>query len=167
MKKIIIIVGLILFTGCSLSRTKFTSFTIKEIEGVKVIEKGRKVGDCVFTQYNSTRIYAIKREKLSLFIILSNRTTPEIYLGAKDKNGNILKITSDGRHDNNPLPKDKTSIPFDNKIKNLYGISVVSRIQKKFNFIKLYLHNEKGDKVDDIKLEFELKPSSCIWIEMI
>lgn len=176
MKKYIILSFIFFFLGCS----NYTYPILKPIKGLSVLEKGGRMGSCLFKQYGFSRVYKVEKKDFSLYIILGDKYYPRLYLGAKDKNGNLLEITSDVNYDEfkiHPLSRNETK-PFDNKVKNQYGISKIYNFVISINNtgkstimssgqIKLYLHDKKGKKIGEVELQSDFKSNKCVSVAFI
>lgn len=180
-KKFITLLGVILLTGCSLGISDATYPVIKSVEGLSVLEKGGRIESCILKQYGFAKVYKFEKKDFSLHIILSNRHFPQLYLGAKNKNGTLLEIRADVHHDEfkfYSIPINYTA-PFDDKIKEQYGMSKIYSFTMEFEdgkgsnvinpsgTIKLYLYDKKGKKIDDVELDFDMKSNTCVSLQSI
>ena len=180
MRKILMILGIFLFAGCALRTSHITYPVLKPIEGLSILEKGNHFRSCLFKVGKIAISYKVIKENFTLYIILGNQSTPHVYLGAKDKQNNILNMRMNNISENeffNNFPKN-AYFPNKEKIKK-YGLSKLystriffaesSRKETISHFgpITLEFYDLKGKKVDDLKLEFDLKSFDCKGIETI
>jgi hypothetical protein len=164
-----------LLTGCSLGIRDATYPVIKHVEGLSVLETGGKIESCILKQYGFSKVYKLEKKDFSLHIILSNRHFPQLYLGAKDKDGNLLEIRAVKIH---PIPINHTA-PFDDKTKEQYGMSKIYSFMMAFEIgkgstavnssgtLKLYLYDTKGKKIGDVELDFDMESNTCVSLNFI
>ena len=170
MKKYIILSFIFFFSGCSiLGTTSYTYPILKPMEGLSVLEKGGGVESCILNQYGIERVYKLEKKDFVLYVIIGNKWFPKLYLGAKDKDGNLLEVKSAEQKNNivlHPLHINDT-IPF-NKRRELYGINKAYSVRQQQNSkIKLYLHDSKGTKVGEVVLKFDFKSNKCVSVGFI
>ena len=180
MRKILVILVIFLLGGCALRTSNITYPIVRPIEGLSVLEKGNLFQSCLLKQEKIANSYKVIRENYVLYIVLGNKHTPEVYLGAKDKQNNILNMKMNNISENdffNNLLKNEY-FPNKEKIKK-YGLSKLystriffdesSRKETISHFgpITLEIYDLKGKKVDNLKLEFDLKSFECKGVETI
>jgi len=180
MRKILVILGIFLWGGCALRTSHITYPTVKSIVGLSILEKGNNFKSCLLKQEKIASTYKIMKENLTVYIVLGNKYTPIIYLGAKDKNGNTLNIKMNNISQNDFFYSlSKSEHILDTKRIKKYALtkSYTTRVlfdeklQKEiidsFGPINLEIYNLKEEKIYDLKLEFDLKSLECRGIETI
>ena len=180
MKKFLIILGILLLGGCALRTSHVTYPILRPIEGLSIVEKGNNFQSCFLKQKRISVSYKIVKESFTLYVKLGNQYIPEVYLGAKDKKDNILNIKMNNlSHDDFFYNLSKSEhLPSKEKITK-YGLSKSyskrilfnensqKRIINSFGPINLEIYDLKGQKIDNLKLEFDLESFDCKGIETI
>ena len=184
MRKITILVGFLFFSGCTTVNIVYP--VIKPMEGLKLVEKGVQIRSCMLEHRQIPKVYAVEKKDFSLYIIGSHLEFPKLYLGAKDKDGNVLTIGLD-EIDNNYTFYPITNFHVSNleidrrdvkRIRDSYGITNMFSLTKTLPIskeeltspldkVKLYLYDKNKKKVGEVQLEFELKSTSCKKFQII